>query len=121
VEEKQEIRFNLLIKDINFEEKENLSMALKGKYDILKQKVEIEKGRIYEKEGEEIEFNGYVDKENFELEFETKGMSVETLLHFIPEKIRKKYNISLEGGELSMEKFVLKKKEKNSTGMENST
>ena len=121
VKGKQEIKFNLLIKEINFEEKENLSMALKGKYDIQKQKVEIEEGRVYGKGGEEIEFNGYVDKENFELEFETRGMSVETLLHFIPEEIRKKYNISLEGGKLSMEKFVLRKRKKNSTGTGNST
>ncbi|HOL22159.1 MAG TPA: hypothetical protein PLQ41_04805, partial [bacterium] len=87
---------------------------VKGIHNIKERKIDIEDGKLLNGEGGQILFNGFIDKENFNLNFETQNMPLEDLLKLIPEDIRLKYNISVSGGSVSMKNFNIEKVKKKS-------
>lgn len=108
-EEKNRIHFEITVEDILSEEGNRFNGYVKGIHNINEGKTDITNGKLLNGKDGQILFNGFIDKENFNLNFETQNMPLEDLLKLIPEDIRLKYNISTEGGSVSMKNFHIAK------------
>lgn len=112
-EERNLMRFDINIKDL-VSEGNKFNAYVKGVHNIKEGRTDIKDGKLINSEGGEISFYGFIDKENFSLNFETQNMPLEDLLNLIPEDVRKKYNISVSGGSISMKDLSIQKVKKKS-------
>ena len=80
---------------------------IKGKHNFPEKKTEIYEGILGSDKGS-ITFAGEVNKENFDLTFDSEGITIEEVLKYLPEEWRKKYGIKGEG-KLEFDKFSIKK------------
>ncbi|MBN1444485.1 MAG: hypothetical protein JW957_00050 [Candidatus Omnitrophica bacterium] len=118
-EETKNIQFDVVINNLSTEEKGGSFTAfVKGFYDIIQGKTTINDGKLSNKAGGHILFKGVIDKENFNLNFETEKMVLEEFLKLIPEETRIKYNLSVSGGSAFMKDFNLEKVKKKSISAE---
>jgi hypothetical protein len=119
-EKTKNIQFDVVINDLTTEEKGNGSFTafVKGFYDILQRKTNISDGKLVNAKGGHILFKGAIDKETFNLNFETEKMALEEFMKLIPEETRIKYNLSAVGGSASMKDFNLEKVKKKSASAE---
>lgn len=108
------ITFDVIVKELSMEESSRFTAFVKGVYNMSENRTDIADGKLLNSTGGQILFHGFVDKENFNLNFETENMPLEDLLKFIPEETRKKYNISITGGSTSMKDFNIEKIKKKS-------
>ncbi|MCM8820610.1 MAG: hypothetical protein NC932_01480 [Candidatus Omnitrophica bacterium] len=113
-EERNLMKFDITVKELFTEEGSKFTAFVKGVHNIKEGKTDITDGKLLNREGGQILFNGYIDRENFNLNFETQNMPLEDLLKLIPEDIRIKYNISTDGGSVSMKNLTIAKVKKNS-------
>ncbi|MCX8082901.1 MAG: hypothetical protein N3D17_05855 [bacterium] len=112
-EEQNLFHFDITIKEL-VSEGNRFNAYVKGIHNITEGKTDIIDGKLLNREGGQILFNGFIDRENFNLNFETQNMPLDDLLNLIPEDIRIKYNISIDGGSVSMKHFQLSKVKKKS-------
>lgn len=113
------IQFDVIINDLTTEkEGSSFTAFVKGNYDIIKRETIINDGKLLNKAGGYILFKGVVDKESFNLNFETEKMVLEEFLKLIPEETRIKYNLSAVGGSAYMKNFNLEKVKKKSASAE---
>jgi len=112
--EKSVIRFDITVKELLTNEGNKFTAFIKGVHNIKEGKTDIEDGKLLNGKGGQILFSGFIDRENFNLNFETQDMPLEDLLKLIPGEIRKKYNISISNGSLSMKNFNIEKVKKKS-------
>jgi hypothetical protein len=98
------INFNIHIKDIVMEGSP-FRAFLEGTHNIQTQKTVLKNGLLEDSNKGSIKFNGSIDKTRFDMQFETKEMSVESLLRLLPEEIKEKYKLKATGGSVSMHNF----------------
>ena len=111
---RQNIAFDAIIKDLSMEEGSEFTAFVKGAYKMPEGRVDIADGKLVNASGGQILFKGFADKENFNFNFESEKMSLDEFLKLIPEEIRTKYNINVNGGSASMKDFnVIKVKKKS--------
>jgi hypothetical protein len=104
----KKIRFNLEIKELSLEDyNNNFSLSIKGEYLPLEKKGLLDEGILVNEKGEKITFSGFISENEFEFSFDTKEFSIDEFLKLLPEEIRKKYNLKMEGSKISCNKFVL--------------
>jgi hypothetical protein len=116
----KEIRFNLEIKELSQEKyNDNFSLNIKGKYLPLEKKGLLDEGILVNEKGEKIIFSGFISEKEFEFSFDTEEFSLDEFLKLLPEEIRKKYNLKMEGSKISSSKFVLNFSKKKFILMEN--
>jgi hypothetical protein len=111
---KKNITFDVIIKELSMEEGSEFTAFVKGVYKVSDVRVDISDGKLVNSSGGQILFKGTVDRENFNFRFESENMPLEEFLKLIPEKIRKKYNISVNDGSVSMKDFSIMKIKKKS-------
>jgi len=112
--EKRTIRFDVVIKELSMDNESKFTAFVKGVYKMSGNRADISDGKLLNATGGKILFTGFVDKETFNMNFETEKMPLEDLLKFIPEETRRKYNISAAGGSASMKDFNIEKVKKKS-------
>lgn len=112
-EEKNSMNFDINVQEL-VSEGNKFNASVKGIHNIKEGRTDIKEGKLLNSSGGQIIFNGFIDRENFNLNFETQNMPLEDLLNLIPEDIRIKYNISTDGGSASMKNFQIAKVKKNS-------
>lgn len=111
----KELRFDIEIKELNQEyEKSSFNLFVKGKYLPQEKRGIIEKGLLINEKGEKLSFNGSILENEFEFYFDTKEFSLDEFLKLLPEEIRKKYNLKMEGSKISLNKFSLNYSKKKS-------
>jgi hypothetical protein len=116
----KEIRFDIEIKELNQEyEESKLNLYVKGRYLPAEKSFFVENGLLVNESGEKLSFNGFIKENEFEFYFDTKGFSIDELLKLLPEEIRKKYNLKIEGSKISMNKFSFNFSKKKSYLMVN--
>ncbi|MCM8760385.1 MAG: hypothetical protein NC832_01540 [Candidatus Omnitrophica bacterium] len=113
-EERNLMRFDITVKELSTEQGSKFTAFVKGTHNIKEGKTDIIEGKLLNYEGGQILFNGYIERENFNLNFETYNMPLEDLFKLIPQDIREKYNISTDGGSVSMKNFNIAKVKKKS-------
>ncbi|MCM8803896.1 MAG: hypothetical protein NC833_01415 [Candidatus Omnitrophica bacterium] len=102
------IKFDIEIEELNQEyEKSNFNLSLKGKYLPQEKKGFVENGLLINEKGEKLSFNGYITEDEFEFYFNTKEFSLYEFLKLLPEEIRKRYNLKIEGSKVSLNRFLL--------------
>ncbi len=111
---KKAITFDVVVKELSMEKGSNFTAFVKGVYAMSEGRTDISDGRLVNAQGGQILFKGYLDRENFNFIFESENMPLEEFLKFIPEEIRKKYNLSITGGSASMKDFNIIKIKKKS-------
>jgi len=112
-EKSKKIKFDVNIKDITTSEKGRFDAFLKGLYDIAKGTAEIYQGSLLSPSGGKIFFSGTIDREKFNLNFETEEMDIEEFLKLLPEEIKSKYNLAAKGGTADMNGFEVERIKKN--------
>jgi len=80
---------------------------IKGKHNFSEKKTKIYEG-VLESDKGSITFAGEVNKENFDLTFDSEGIAIEEVLKYLPDNLRKKYGVNGEG-KLRFDKFSIKK------------
>jgi len=110
----RKITFDVNIKDLATSEHEKFEASVKGIYNIADGSAEIYRGNIFSPAGGRISFSGIIDKEKFNLNFETDNMNVEEFLKLLPAKIKEKYNLETNGGNAEMKDFKIGMGKKNS-------
>lgn len=108
------IRFDVIIKELSMEEGSEFTAFVKGVYKMADGRTDIADGKLLNAKGGQILFKGFVDRENFNLNFETENMLLEEFLKLLPEETRRKYKISVTGGSASMKGFNVEKVKKKS-------
>jgi len=109
------LQFDVTINDLSTEEKgSNFTAFVKGNYDIVQGKTTITDGKLLNTTGGHILFKGVIDRENFNLNFETEKMLLEEFLKLLPDETRKKYNLSVTDGTVSMKNFYVERVKKKS-------
>ncbi|MDD3726628.1 MAG: hypothetical protein PHI44_05475 [Candidatus Ratteibacteria bacterium] len=108
------MQFDITVQELATEEGNTFTAFVKGTHNIKEGKTDIEDGKLLNGKGGQILFSGYIDRENFNINFETQNMPLESLLNLIPEDIRTKYNISVSNGSASMKNFNIEKVKKKS-------
>jgi len=110
----KEIRFDIEIKELTQEyEESKLNLYVNGRYLPAEKSFFVENGLLVNEFGEKLSFNGFIKENEFEFYFDTKGFSIDELLKLLPEEIRKKYNLKIEGSKISMNKFSFNFSKKN--------
>lgn len=111
-EERNLLRFDIDVKEL-IADGNKLNAHISGAHNTKEGRTDIKEGRLLNSSGGRIDFNGFIDKENFTLNFNTQNMPLEDLLNLIPEDIRTKYNISVNGGSASLKDFRIESLKKN--------
>ena len=113
VNEKRQIRqinFDLLFPEI-YIKGGNLSLKgkIKGSYNLINKIAKISYGDFETEKGEKIIFKGTVGEERFTLQFNSEGLTVESIIESLPEKWRKKIEAK---GNLKLKDFIISKDKK---------
>ncbi|MDX9799323.1 MAG: hypothetical protein RBT05_10755, partial [Bacteroidales bacterium] len=101
------------IKDLTTPEQDKFEASVKGAYNFLTEKTEISQGNLMSSDGGKISFKGVIDKEKFNLDFETKNMSVEEFLKLLPTELKEKYNLGIDRGSAKLKDFKIEIEKKN--------
>ena len=112
--EKSLMNFDITVKELSTDDGNKFTAFVKGVHNIKEGKTDIEDGKLLNGKGGQILFSGFINRENFNLNFETQDMPLEDLLKLIPEEVRTKYNISISNGSASMRNFNIEKVKKKS-------
>ncbi len=111
---KRTIRFDVVLKELSMDGENKFTAFVKGVYRMAENRTDIADGKLLNARGGQVLFKGFVDKETFNLNFETENMPLEDFLKFIPEETRKKYNLSASGGSATMRDFSIARIKKKS-------
>lgn len=102
----REIKFDIKVKNITQEtESSDLILNLKGFYFPIEKRGEILNGILSNSKGEKITFNAIVTENQFEINFNSEGFSIDDLFKLIPYEIQNKFNLKIKNSKITSQNF----------------